>query len=145
MATSWTDSTITAGTTKIRKTHIDELRTAASNEEVRRGGGSISWSETITADVTKARKTHVDELRDACQLINDTDCSTDTQPATSWTEDPIITAGTTKVRKPHIDELRAYVNIAEDMCLCDCDGHCACHCDACGCDCDWCSSHCDPH
>ena len=61
---SWTDSIITANSTKIRKIHIDELRTQINNRRVDAGLANYSWTDpTITANSTKIRKIHVDELR----------------------------------------------------------------------------------
>lgn len=99
---SWTDATITAGTTKIRKAHIDELRTNVNLMRADAGLAACSWTDpVITAGVTKIRKAHFDELR-SCIAEVYTTCG---QAAPIWT-DPVVTAGATKRRKIHLDELR---------------------------------------
>ena len=61
---SWTDSTITANSTKPRKVHVDELRAEVNDELTRRGLSTASWTDsTITANSTKVRKIHIDESR----------------------------------------------------------------------------------
>ena len=66
VAISWTDPTITANSTKIRKVHIDELRTAIGQVYVACGQVAPTWTDpTITANSTKIRKVHIDELRSA--------------------------------------------------------------------------------
>ena len=108
-AASWTDSTITANSTKIRKVHIDELRSAINTRRIDAGLTNYSWTDpTITANSTKIRKVHIDDLRTAISQVYTT-CG---QAAPSWT-DPTITANTTKIRKVHIDELRSAVSNAQ--------------------------------
>ena len=108
-AASWTDPTITANSTKIRKVHIDELRTAIDFRRTDAGLSVYSWTDpTITANSTKIRKVHIDELRSAISGVYTT-CG---QAAPSWT-DPTITADSTKIRKVHIDELRSAVGSAK--------------------------------
>jgi hypothetical protein len=100
---SWTDPVITADTTKIRKVHIDELRSWINNRRADAGLSAYPWTDpTITAGSTKIRKVHIDEMRTA---INEVYIACGQTPPT-WT-DPTITAGSTKIRKVHIDELRS--------------------------------------
>lgn len=121
--TTFTDSTLTADVTKIRISHINEMRTAISNEFTRRGLNSPSWTDTITANTIRPRKTHIDELRAACALCQSGDCSADTlycpgdTVTLSWAE--TITANVTKVRKPHTDELRTAINNLKTSCICE--------------------------
>ena len=105
---SWTDPTITANSTKIRKVHIDELRSWIDNRRTDAGLSNYSWADsTITVNSTKIRKTHFDEMRSAISDVYTT-CG---QSAPSWT-DSIITANSTKIRKVHMDELRSAVSSA---------------------------------
>ncbi|MEK7549190.1 MAG: hypothetical protein AAB496_01745 [Patescibacteria group bacterium] len=60
----WTDSTITANSTKIRKIHMDELRSWIDSRRVDAGLSNYSWTDSsIIANSTKIRKIHMDELR----------------------------------------------------------------------------------
>lgn len=102
IAISWTDPTITANTTKIRKVHIDELRTWIDNRRVDAELPAYSWTDpTITADTTKIRKIHFDEMRTAISQVY-TACG---GMAPTWT-DPTLTANSTKIRVAHLTELR---------------------------------------
>lgn len=69
-APNYTDADLTAGTTRIKADHINELRTIVNNVRVYYGLSAVVWAETITAGVTKSRgwKAHVIELQ---QAIND--------------------------------------------------------------------------
>jgi hypothetical protein len=125
---TWTtDPTITAGTTKIRKPHIDELRTKVNAELTRRGLTNYTFTDsTIVAGTTKVRKIHLDDLRTAISInIKKGDCSTDTYYCPQDTSgsmaftDPTVTAGTTKVRKTHIDELRTKLAALMVTCICE--------------------------
>ncbi len=129
--TQWTDPTITAGSTPIRKVHIDELRGAINRWRRFYGLGNRSWTDgTITAGSTGVRKVHFDEMRSELNSLNGS--------AFGWT-DGTITASSTPVRKVHMDELRANMNwLEQNRCHgCDtCDNHGCCDSDY-GCSCDW--------
>lgn len=100
---SWTDATITAGSTAIRKVHIDELRTWIDDRRVDADLSNYTWTDTtITAGSTAIRKTHIDEMRTAIEEVY-TRCL---QAVPTWT-DPTLTSGSTAIRKVHIDELRS--------------------------------------
>lgn len=104
-AASWTDPTITAASTLIRKPHIDELRTAINNLRSFRASGAYAWTDaTVTAGSTLIRKVHMDDLRAALN----TPYSSATGSTPVYT-DATITAGATLIRKVHLDELRANV------------------------------------
>ena len=106
---SWTDPTITANSTTIRKVHIDELRSAIDTRRIDAGLTNYSWTDpTITANSTTIRKVHIDELRTAITGVYSA-CG---QVAPAWT-DSTITANSTKIRKVHIDELRSAVSNAQ--------------------------------
>ena len=62
-AGSYTDPTLTAGTTVIKAAHINDLRTALNAARSNLTLSAISYSETVTATVTTVKATHVTELR----------------------------------------------------------------------------------
>ena len=70
-APSFTDATITGGTTRIKAAHITELRTMVNTIRQYYGLSAVAWAETITAGVTKSRgwKAHVVELQQAISDI----------------------------------------------------------------------------
>ncbi len=99
---TWTDSTLTAGTTLIRKTHVDELREEIDYARNFRNLADYTWTDsTITAGTTLIRKTHVDEMRTAEEGV----AAQSGESAPSWT-DSTITAGTTLIRDDHFQQLR---------------------------------------
>jgi len=54
---AWTDPALSDLSTKVRKVHIDELRSFLNTEFVRRGLSQASFTDpTITALVTEIRK-----------------------------------------------------------------------------------------
>jgi hypothetical protein len=136
MTTSWTDPTITANSTKVRRVHFQELRDAVNAERGRRGLGAYTFTDTLTADSTLGRKTHIDQLRQAIEQAAGATCPTDTVPVPVWT-DPTIQADITMIRKIHVTEMRTVTNNMENACICDCDfcSHCS-HSPCCTCDCD---------
>lgn len=64
---SFTDATITGGTTRIKAAHMTELRTMVNTIRQYYGLSAVVWAETITAGITKSRgwKAHVIELQQA--------------------------------------------------------------------------------
>lgn len=124
--TQWTDPTITAGSTPIRKVHIDELRGAINRWRRFYGLGNRSWTDgTITAGSTGVRKVHFDEMRSELNSLRGS--------AFGWT-DGTITASSTPIRKVHMDELRANMNWLEQNYCYTCD---SCDYYRCVCDEDW--------
>jgi len=109
---SWTDGTLTAGTTKIKAAHMNELRTAVNNVRAYYGLAAVSWAQAITAGSTSIGgwKDHVLELRgaidDIVSLVNgwDTASSTHNIPAISWLAIP-----TNSPSKAVMDQLRAVI------------------------------------
>ncbi|MEK7567250.1 MAG: hypothetical protein AAB527_03925 [Patescibacteria group bacterium] len=105
---SWTDPTITANSTKIRKVHIDEMRSWINNRRTDASLGTYSWTDsTIYVNSTKIRKVHFDEMRTAISQAY-TACG---QSMPSWT-DLTLTVNSTKIRKVHVDELRNAISQA---------------------------------
>lgn len=106
-ALAWTDDPLTAGTTKVRKVHIDELRAAVASQRSNYGFSAPAWTDaTITAGTTLIRKVHIDELRDKLDDINavyDPLCAA-VPAAPAW---GAITAGSTLLRAADITQLRS--------------------------------------
>ena len=65
-AYNWTDSSLQAGTSIIRKVHIDELRSKLA-DPVTYVGESCNYTDpSIQPGVTPIRRSHITELRDFC-------------------------------------------------------------------------------
>ena len=105
---SFTDPTITVGSTKIRATHITDLRTDINLMRADAGLAACSWTDpTISASSTKIRKVHFDEMRTCISQVYTT-CG---YAAPTFT-DASITAGSTKIRAVHLNELRTFTQNA---------------------------------
>jgi hypothetical protein len=103
---TWTDGTITSGSTPIRKIHMDELREETNYYRNCRGLTDFSFTDpTITAGVTLIRKTHIDEIRQAIEEA--ANAAGEDTPV--WT-DSSLTAGQSPIRKVHFDEMRQSFN-----------------------------------
>lgn len=99
---TWTDSTITAGATQIKGTHITELRTNINLMRVDSGLAACSWTDPVLSATSIAvRKVHIDEMR-ACISAVYTTCG---QAVPTFT-DSTITSGTTPIKAVHINEIR---------------------------------------
>jgi hypothetical protein len=105
---SFTDDTLTAGTSLIRAVHITELRTRIDALRLRFGLAAFSWTNPSLAAGTVVGGLHVSDLRTALQQAY----AAAGQPAPSFT-DPAIVPGATVIRVPHIQELRAAVQNLE--------------------------------
>ncbi len=92
VALSWIDSDLTAGSTRIRATHINELRTKINTMRGYYGLTAYSWAETITAGSTSLRgwAEHIAEIQAAIDeviaLVNgwDTEAVRNTIVAPVW-------------------------------------------------------------
>ncbi len=71
MAYTWTESPILFGSTTVKKTHIDELRTNTNTERGARALGNYSWAATITQNVTIILASHFTEVRTALNQAYD--------------------------------------------------------------------------
>jgi hypothetical protein len=73
MAFTWTDPTVTAGSTPIRKVHIDEARADYKSVEgsvILSPQPNVSFTDpTITAGATQIRTVHINELRSAINYL----------------------------------------------------------------------------
>ena len=105
---SWTDSTITEGTTLIKAAHFNELKTAIDNVRLIRGQAAGTYTNW-TYDSTKLIKAQdITDLRTALKTAMNWTYATGapvTGSAPTYSDDP-PTAGATLIRKTHIDELR---------------------------------------
>ncbi len=97
MATNWAD-TLTPGQTKLRLTHLTELRNALNAEMVRRGMGSQSFTD---ASPVRARAIYYNEMRSKVQGF------------APFTPTNTITAGQTPIRAIHTTEIRTKINALE--------------------------------
>lgn len=103
---TWTDSTLTAGSTPVKVVHITELRDAINNRRAAFGLAPATWTDsTLTAGTTVVQAVHITEMRTALGQVYT--AAGVGQP--SYT-DPTLTAGTTPVKAAHITELRAAVS-----------------------------------
>ena len=142
--TVWSEL-IVADSTKVRASHVHELRDAINAELSRRGLDTLTWAETVTADVTEIRQGHIDELRTALGVIKTGDCAADghycpedtsacvevgscgTDTTGKW---ETVTGGTTKIRSAHWNAIRDVINESESTCICETE-HCE-FCSDCG-------------
>ena len=121
---AWTDPVLTDLSTKVRKVHIDELRSFLNTEFVRRGLTQASFTDpTITNLVTEIRKVHVDQLRTelaACKSGRGESgyCPQDSSGCMDFT-DPTITALSTEVRGVHFREMTQKVQALMTGCICE--------------------------
>jgi hypothetical protein len=98
----FTDATLSSSIL-VKKTHVDELRTAVNAMRAAAGLSGATFTDgTITAQSTKIARLHVTELRAALDPAR----ATIGLPALSYT-DSAITAGSTKIKGAHITDLRA--------------------------------------
>lgn len=100
-AISFTDDTLMAASTIIKRDHVIELRQAVNAVRITAGIGTFSWVEAINAQSTEVKASHILELRtkldDARSALNLSACSY-TSIATG---DPI--------QKVHFEQLRVCV------------------------------------
>ena len=93
-ALSWIDGEIAAGTTRIRATHMNELRTKINTMRSYYGLSAYAWNETIAAGATSLRgwAVHLTEMREAVteilSLVNGWDplAVRNTIPMPSWVD-----------------------------------------------------------
>ena len=101
----FTDPTLTSQSTKIKRLHVVELRTAVNAVRKLANSGSandFSFTDpTITANSTKVKRIHIIDLRTAI----DAPRSTLGLTALTYT-DPTITQFSTKVKKQHVQDVR---------------------------------------
>ena len=147
---AWSNPTITANVTAVRKPHIDELREFLDeiSGHLHDFGGvaglvpsptvGVNWGDDIEADVTKIRDDHWLEIRSS---LGDLDGHFHVVPGysnasagfdidTNW--DPNLAAGE-KILKVHITELRnacdELYGHTHTLSWCSCVGRCDNNCD----------------
>jgi hypothetical protein len=125
---TWTDPTITADVTKVKKAHIDDLRNYLNAELSRRGLSSYSFTDsTIIADSTKLRTIHITDMRSALDKIHIGDCSGDTYYcpqdalacASADLTDQTLTPNSTKFRDVHVTQIRSKLQTLMTSCICE--------------------------
>jgi hypothetical protein len=128
---TWTNDPIVPGDqpgpTRVRRIHVDELRTALEWDITARGGARPTWTDTLTAGATKIRAVHLNELRNGVSALvaRLSPCGTNTAVASFTAPNPMVDT-VNKIRAVHIQELRYIISTAEAACYCDCVGHCSC-------------------
>ena len=102
----FTDDSLVAGVTVVKRVHLTELRTRIDALRARYGGlPAFSYTDPeITAGVTTIRAQHIVELREAFAPAY----LTATGTAATYLTDPSLAAGV-PIKKGHISELRARV------------------------------------
>ncbi len=101
-AISFTDDTLTAASTPIKRDHVNELRQAVNAVRATTANLSpASWAEAITAGSTLVRASHIQELRTKLDEAR----SSLNLPPCSYTS---IAAGD-PIQKVHIEQLRQCV------------------------------------
>ena len=119
---TWTDPTLTASLTKVRKVHMDELRTKLNAEFTRRLTSTASFTDpTLTVSATQVRKVHIDELRtqlEQCKSVRGQGCPNDNSGCMDF-NDPVITASVTKIRRAHIIDMRDKIHSLMTSCICE--------------------------
>jgi len=96
---AFTDGTIQAGVTAVKRVHVTELRTAANAVRALAGLGAVSWAEPTPQLV---RVAHISELRTA---IDQARAALHLPTLTHI--DPTLTAGTSPIRAAHFEDLRS--------------------------------------
>jgi hypothetical protein len=102
----FTDPTLTAFSSTVRRLHVVELRTAVTAVCTLANNPSpcanAYTDATITANVTTVKAAHINELRSKLNAAR----TSLSQSALSYTDSPTVTAASTRIKKAHIDELR---------------------------------------
>ena len=105
MSFTFTDPTITPGTTPIRAVHINELRTDINTLRADAGTSTYTFVDpTLTAGTSLIRAADITDMRTALAGVY-TACGTSTPTYT----DPTLTAGTSLIRAVDITDLRSKV------------------------------------
>ena len=102
---TFTDSTLTAGSSVIRIVHVTELRARIDALRIARGLGVYAWIDPgLVARSTPVRAVHITDMRTALSQVY---VAAGRMPPTFT--DPVLTPAVTLVKRAHIDELRAAV------------------------------------
>jgi len=131
--TSWTDPSLTG--VPIKSQHINELRTAIANENVRRSAGaSIPAAVSVGGTVDNAT---IIAMRTALNLFGPWSAHASLN-LTNLEEGDLV-------QNEQIESLRSGVNTFESQCACNCNYACTCQCDyVCTCNCNYaCTCQCN--
>lgn len=100
-AISFTDDSLTAGSTTIKSPHLTELRQAVNAARATAGLSAATWAESISPGVTTIKASHIQELRTKLDEAR----SALGVAACSYTNAAVGVL----IQKNHIDELRQCV------------------------------------
>ena len=109
-AVPFTDNTLVAGVTPVKRVHLMELRTRVDALRARYGGlPAFSYTDsTITTGITTVKAQHIVQLREALAPAYFTATGT----TVSYATDPSLAAGVA-IKQAHVSELRALVQAIE--------------------------------
>jgi sugar lactone lactonase YvrE len=100
----FTDDSLLAGSTRVKATHLLQLRTSVNAFRTSAGLSSFSFTDPALGSGTPVRASHILELRSALAAAR----SALALSAIVYS-DPTITAGSTRVKAAHLQEIRAAV------------------------------------
>jgi sugar lactone lactonase YvrE len=101
---AFTDDPIVAGTTRIKASHITQLRTAVNSLRASAGLTAATFTDPVLSTATPIRQSHIEELRTALAAARSALGLT----AVSFT-DPTLVVGSTRVKAVHLTEIRSGV------------------------------------
>jgi hypothetical protein len=127
---------------KMLPIQINELRAAINDEENRRLGGVTNFgaNETSGGIITAADWAAIRNAINTFETYDSNGNPTGTYKTFSWTQ-PTPASGV-KITDEIVEEMRAFVNDAENDCLCNCN-YCTCNCNYCTCNCNYCTCNCN--
>lgn len=112
-APNYTDADLTAGTTRIKAAHMNELRTMINDTRQYYGLAPIVWDETIEAGTTSTRNwaAHIEEMRNAIGDIVTFVNNWDTSAALRIVLPAWIPISTGRPRADVMEQIRAAVQL----------------------------------
>ena len=132
--TPWTEPA-DLNNSEIMAVHLNELRTAINEEQIRRQISQTSFGSAVASGTSITAAQWV-TIRNAINTLKTFSWSSGVPSVGAIIADDLV------------EECRAKVNDAEDDCLCHCNyctcncNYCTCYCDHCTCDCDYCTCDC---
>jgi hypothetical protein len=100
----FTDASIAAGTTTVKRVHVTELRQAIDALRTQYALSPATWTDPIVAGTTVISAVHLTELRAALSQVYT--ASGQAEPAYTH---PILTEGSTVITAVDVEELRAHI------------------------------------
>ena len=129
--TKWTDEPVT-NNTFIKLAHLTELRTALNKELSVRGLSAVSWSNPGQY-FSSTQWTQIKNAINSCR-------KKDGLSAFTWTDSY---ASGQVISYAGMIYMRQFVNVLQNVCMCDCNYDCACNCNYCTCNCNYCICDCN--